>query len=116
MIHLPKIPTDNIVRSVSGLPIMPFFPIVLHKIQAWKAHLASTKPWTGVKQANDINDIHDSLQVAEVADMPGLENHYWLDAWFLQEAVDSVQEYVQRHPNTVHGWTKLGFRVSEGSG
>ncbi|KAF5352385.1 hypothetical protein D9756_005807 [Leucocoprinus leucothites] len=109
MIHLPRIHIDRIVWSESGLPIMPLFPIILHKIQAWKAHLASTKPWAGVKQANDINDIKDLLRAAEKANV-SLGSQNWLDPWFLEEAVEGVREYIQQYLDTADGWVKLGFR------
>ncbi|KAJ3575238.1 hypothetical protein NP233_g1229 [Leucocoprinus birnbaumii] len=108
MIHLPRIPRDRIIWSSSGLPIMPLFPTLMHKIQAWKAHLASTKPWAGVKQANDIHDINDLLRVVEAVDV-NLDNQNWLDAWFLEEAVDGVRMFTQKHPETARGWLKLGF-------
>lgn len=108
MIHLPQIPSDKIIYSDSKLPIMPFFPVVLHKIQAWKAHMASTKPWVTIKQENDISDINDLLAVAATAGQ-NLGNQIWLEQWFLAEAIEGVQEYVESHPETARGWRDLGF-------
>ncbi|KAF9446117.1 hypothetical protein P691DRAFT_804698 [Macrolepiota fuliginosa MF-IS2] len=110
MIHLPRIPQDKIIYTGSKLPIMPFFPVVLHKIQAWKAHLASTKPWATVKQRNDVSDISDLLRMATTTD-ERFENQAWLGKWFLDEALDGVREYIAAHPDTASGWAKLGFEV-----
>lgn len=114
MIHLPRIPNDKITFSDSKLPIMPYFPVVLHKVQAWKAHLVSTKPWAVTKQKNDINDINDLLKGA-MATSQRLQNQTWLEQWFLDEAVEGVQEYIGKHPDTIPGWLKLGFPILKGS-
>lgn len=114
MIHLPRIPDDQITFSDSKLPIMPYFPVILHKLQAWKAHLVSTKPWAVIKQKNDINDINDLLKGA-TATTQRLQNQTWLEQWFLDEAVESVQEYIVKHPDTTPGWLKLGFPISKDS-
>jgi len=114
MIHLPRIPDDRIAHSESNLPIMPYFPVVLHKIQAWKAHLASTKPWATIKQKNDINDINDLLKGASATDQR-LQNQTWLEQWFLDAAFEGVQEYVGEHPDTIPGWLELGFPIPKDS-
>lgn len=108
MIHLPRIPSDKIFYSDSNIPVMPFFPVALHKIQAWKAHLASTKPWAATKQRNDVNDINDLLNVAMTMD-EHLHDQTWLEQWFLDEAVEGVRQYIVEHPDAAPGWAKLGF-------
>ncbi|PPQ79882.1 hypothetical protein CVT25_002938 [Psilocybe cyanescens] len=113
MIHLPTIPPSYIFYSAqTALPIMPFFPILLHKIQAWIAHRASSKESARIKQSNDVQDIRELLALAVSAHKIKLDEQTWLPAWFLQEAVQGVVQYVQEHPETIPLWKESGFPMS----
>ncbi|KDR85592.1 hypothetical protein GALMADRAFT_108875 [Galerina marginata CBS 339.88] len=112
MIHLPPIPHDRIVySSQTSLPVMPFFPILLHKVQAWIAHRDSPKERARIKQSNDVQDIRELLKIAVSAHNVKLGEQTWLPPWFLQEAAEGVSEYITSHPETADSWTKVGFFV-----
>ena len=110
MIHLPYIPPDRIVHSPStGLPVMPFFPVLLHKIQAWLTHRASPKEHARIKQVNDVQDIQELLDIAMASDKVKLEDHLWLPQWFREEAVESIPQFIAAYPETSDSWKGIGF-------
>ncbi|PPQ64282.1 hypothetical protein CVT26_002164 [Gymnopilus dilepis] len=110
MIHLPYIPPDRIVHSPStGLPVMPFFPVLLHKIQAWLTHRASPKEHARIKQVNDVQDIQELLDIAMASDKVKLEDHLWLPQWFREEAVESIPQFTAAYPETSDSWKGIGF-------
>ncbi|KAH9486384.1 hypothetical protein JR316_0000448 [Psilocybe cubensis] len=110
MIHLPPIPPSYIIYSAqTALPTMPFFPTLLHKVQAWLAHRASPKESARIKRSNDEQDISELLDFAVKIHKVKIENHTWLPDWFLQEAIEGVRAYVQEHPETAPMWKEIGF-------
>ncbi|KAF8913244.1 hypothetical protein CPB84DRAFT_532337 [Gymnopilus junonius] len=110
MIHLPFIPHDRIVYSpASGLPVMPFFPILLHKIQARLTHRASPKEHARHKQTNDVQDICELLELATTTHKVKLQDHLWLPEWFIQEAIESIPQYIVSHSETTVFWKCIGF-------
>ncbi|KAF9566892.1 hypothetical protein CPC08DRAFT_59416 [Agrocybe pediades] len=111
LIHLPEIPLERVVCSDTGLPVMPFFPTLLHKVQAWIAHRDSPKEHARIKQSNDVQDIRELLEFAIRDETLHLDEHSWLPSWFLDEAVQSVPQYVAAHPETAPQWAQIGFTV-----
>lgn len=79
MIHLPAIPPSYTVYSAqTALPIIPLFPVLLHKVQAWIAHRASPKESARIKQSNDVQDISELLVLAVKTHKVKLEEQTWL--------------------------------------
>ncbi|KAF4611979.1 hypothetical protein D9613_004127 [Agrocybe pediades] len=87
LIHLPEIPLERI------------------------AHRDSPKEHARIKQSNDVQDIRELLEFAIRDETLHLDEHSWLPSWFLDEAVQSVPQYVAAHPETAPQWAQIGFTV-----
>ncbi|KAJ7597309.1 hypothetical protein C8J56DRAFT_1041515 [Mycena floridula] len=116
MIDLPPIRPDHLENSpfLSELPVMPFLPALLHKVLAWKAHGNVGTEHGRFKQANDVQDISDMLQLAWktsrdswIQEARRLE----LPIWFLDLAEHAVKEFlnVSDNEHLVDSWKHVGF-------
>jgi len=91
---------------------MPFFPILLHKVQAWIAHCDSPKERARIKQSNDVQDIGELLELAVSEHKIHLKDHFWLPSWFLEEALQGVPRYIDAHPESAFFWAQIGFNTT----
>lgn len=66
IMNIPPVPAARIAyrRSRSELPLIPFLPLLLLKLQAWMDHGEADKFYLRVKQYVDVQDIGDLLELA----------------------------------------------------
>ncbi|KAF7292059.1 Helicase ATP-binding domain-containing protein [Mycena indigotica] len=101
-------------KQRSDLPLMPFLPLLLLKLQAWQDHGEASKTYLQLKQYTDVRDIGEMLEIAgsKYAGLDvGGEDGKWLPATFVRDAKRRVRLYVRSHPETAERWAELGFRV-----
>ncbi|KAJ7754185.1 hypothetical protein DFH07DRAFT_886418 [Mycena maculata] len=114
IMNIPSVPIPRIAyrRSRSDLPLMPFLPLLLLKLQAWMDHRESPKIYFRTKQVVDARDIEDLLELA--VSKYGIDlkkDGKWLPDSFIQAAVKRVKAYVKRFPDSAGNWQEIGFRV-----
>lgn len=114
IMNIPDVPIPRIVcrRRVSELPLMPFLPLLLLKLQAWMDHCAAEKYYLRAKQYVDVRDINDLLELAvSEYGVDVAKDGKWLPESFMSAAKKRVRAYVQKFPDSAQNWRGLGFRV-----
>lgn len=114
IMNIPSVPIPRIAyrRSRSDLPLMPFLPLLLLKLQAWMDHREADKLYLRMKQHVDVQDINALLELA--VSKYGIDlkkNGKWLPDSFVQAAVKRVRAYVRLFPDSAGQWKEIGFRV-----
>ncbi|KAJ7472910.1 hypothetical protein B0H11DRAFT_1843937 [Mycena galericulata] len=114
IMNIPSVPIPRIAyrRSRSDLPLMPFLPLLLLKLQAWMDHGEAEKFYLRIKQHVDARDITDLLELA--VSKYGIDlkkDGKWLPDSFVQAAVKRVKAYVKCFPESAGRWKEIGFRV-----
>ncbi|KAL0957903.1 hypothetical protein HGRIS_000084 [Hohenbuehelia grisea] len=100
IMDIPPVPTSRFVyRTPSDIPIMPFMPLLLLKLQAWTHHRMALKQYLVDKQHVDVRDIEQLLRIG--AQMGGsVESESWLPASFVSVARTRVEGFVAKFPDT----------------
>ena len=113
IMNIPSVPTEAIVHR-SGLPLMPFLPLLLLKLQAWEDHGASPKYYMRQKQPTDVRDIDELLRIA-VRDTTIKINKAtaWIPDSFILEGQRRVTKYVGLYPASASSWTRIGFETKK---
>ncbi|KAJ6450364.1 hypothetical protein C8R45DRAFT_1224099 [Mycena sanguinolenta] len=114
IMNIPAVPVPRIAyrKRRSDLPLMPFLPLLLLKLQAWMDHRAEVKPYLHAKQYVDVRDIGELLELAtEKYDVNIKLDAKWLPESFLRAAVARVKAYVKCFPDSAEQWRSIGFRV-----
>ncbi|KAF7338884.1 Helicase ATP-binding domain-containing protein [Mycena sanguinolenta] len=114
IMNIPAVPIPRIAyrKSCSDLPLMPFLPLLLLKLQAWMDHRAEAKLYLRQKQHVDVRDIGELLELAvEKYDVNIKQDTKWLPESFLKAAVARVKAYVKCFPDSAEHWRDIGFRV-----
>ncbi|KAJ7719285.1 hypothetical protein B0H16DRAFT_1700315 [Mycena metata] len=114
IMNIPAVPIPRIAyrKSRSDLPLMPFLPLLLLKLQAWQDHGEADKLYLRAKQHVDVRDIDELLELA--VSKYGIDlkkDGKWLPESFLKAAVKRVKAYVRRFPESAENWSTIGFRV-----
>ncbi|KAJ7737764.1 hypothetical protein B0H16DRAFT_1695046 [Mycena metata] len=114
IMNIPAVPIPRIAyrKSRSDLPLMPFLPLLLLKLQAWQDHGEADKLYLQAKQHVDVRDIDELLELA--VSKYGIDlkkDGKWLPESFLKAAVRRVKAYVRRFPESAENWSAIGFRV-----
>ncbi|KAJ7602062.1 hypothetical protein FB45DRAFT_741569 [Roridomyces roridus] len=114
IMNIPTVPVPRIVfkRSRSDLPLMPFLPLLLLKLQAWADHKTADKEYLRVKQHVDVRDVTSLLELAvEEYGVELKEDGKWLPESFVTAARQRVRAYVRYFPESAESWREIGFRV-----
>lgn len=111
--NIPSVPDDRIIfkSSASDIPLMPFLPLLLLKVQAWEDHGNSPRLYFRQKQPTDVCDINQLLNLA-LSDQPKFRvrlEKEWLPEDFLKEGNRRVRAYIKAYPTTRRHWKFLGF-------
>ncbi|KAJ6627710.1 hypothetical protein B0H10DRAFT_1779135 [Mycena sp. CBHHK59/15] len=114
IMNIPAVPVPRIAvrRSVSNLPLMPFLPLLLLKLQAWMDHREADKFYLRQKQHVDVRDIGDLLELA--VSKYGVElrkDGKWLPESFITAGMKRVKIYALNFPDSAELWKEIGFRV-----
>ncbi|KAJ7258379.1 hypothetical protein B0H12DRAFT_1049034 [Mycena haematopus] len=114
IMNIPPVPLPRVTyrKSRSDLPLMPFLPLLLLKLQAWMDHRAAAKFYLWEKQHVDVRDIDELLELAvEKYDVNIKQDTKWLPESFLKAAVTRVKAYVKSFPDSAEHWRDIGFSV-----
>ncbi|KAJ6509829.1 hypothetical protein DFH09DRAFT_1257981 [Mycena vulgaris] len=114
IMNIPSVPVPRIAyrRSRSELPLMPFLPLLLLKLQAWMDHREAEKYYLRAKQYVDVQDIDDLLELAvSKYDVDLKRNGKWLPDSFVKAAAKRVKSYVRHFPESAEHWRDIGFSV-----
>ncbi|KAK7059922.1 helicase ATP-binding domain-containing protein [Favolaschia claudopus] len=112
--NIPLVPTRRIAykKDRSDLPLMPFLPLLLLKLQAWQDHQNADKMYLREKQHVDVRDIDELLELAiEKYDVDFKRDGQWLLETFVNTAAARVRVYVRHFPTSAESWRSIGFRV-----
>ncbi|KAK0493841.1 hypothetical protein EDD18DRAFT_1178113 [Armillaria luteobubalina] len=111
IMNIPPAPPESIVHrrhpsDYQTLPLMPFIPLLLLKLQAWMDHGESTKDYMRAKQPTDVKDIIELLNIFVTAGNLG-ELGSWIPESFLKADRDRRREFVKLYPHTAKHWSRV---------
>ncbi|KIL64856.1 hypothetical protein M378DRAFT_178612 [Amanita muscaria Koide BX008] len=109
LLGIPRIPSNAISFYHCNIPVMPFLPLLILKVQGWRDHRVSRKPWYRKKMPQDKGDIERLLSMVDDGD--DLRNYMWLEKWFMKNANKLVKAYVCKFPESSETWRSIGFDV-----
>ncbi|KAG7440707.1 uncharacterized protein BT62DRAFT_975636 [Guyanagaster necrorhizus] len=117
IMNIPPVPSDSIVHRRHSynhhtFPVMPFIPLLLLKLQAWKDHGESTKYYMNAKQPTDVRDITELLNIYVTAGNLG-ELGNWVPESFLKAGRSRRREFVRLYPHTANNWRRIKQRHEE---
>jgi hypothetical protein len=114
ILGIPRVPARQIVYQdpFPDIPVMPFLALLLLKLRGWTDHRVDTRQYMLDKVSVDEEDIEDLLSLAVEEYEVHLEEEKWMPAWFVQEAEERVQEYIEEFPDSAESWNEIGFEVS----
>ncbi|KAJ6529228.1 hypothetical protein B0H19DRAFT_1214535 [Mycena capillaripes] len=114
IMNIPAVPVPRIAyrKSRSDLPLMPFLPLLLLKLQAWMDHREADKLYLRAKQHVDVRDIGELLELAVGKYNVDLkQDGKWLPESFVRAAATRVKAYVRSFPDSAELWRDIGFGV-----
>ncbi|KAK0191828.1 hypothetical protein F5146DRAFT_482818 [Armillaria mellea] len=116
IMNIPPVPPESIVyrrhpSDYQTLPLMPFIPLLLLKLQAWMDHGESTKYYMQAKQPTDVRDITELLNIFVTAGDLG-ELGSWIPQSFLKAGRSRQREFVRLYPHTAKNWGKIKQRYA----
>ncbi|KAG5653857.1 hypothetical protein H0H81_009936 [Sphagnurus paluster] len=112
LLSIPDIPPENVVRvdQFQDIPVTPLLPLLLLKLRGWTDHMEDPRRWMQEKASVDEEDIDELLELAvDDYDVHLDDESDWLPNWFIEEARERVDEYVQAWPDSEDYWSQLGF-------
>jgi hypothetical protein len=83
--NIPRIPSERI-EHINGLPVMPFIPLLLLKMQAWEDHGEAAQLHLRLKQYDDVRDIKELLRI-QVAKERTKSHVGWLAEDFVNKGI-----------------------------
>ncbi|KAK0215415.1 hypothetical protein IW262DRAFT_1277770 [Armillaria fumosa] len=118
IMNIPPVPSESIVHrrhpsDYQTLPLMPFIPLLLLKLQAWMDHGESTKYYMQAKQPTDVRDITELLNIFVTAGNLG-ELGSWIPESFLKAGRSRRREFVKLYPHTARHWNRVKQRHTQG--
>ncbi|KAF7323729.1 hypothetical protein MKEN_00593800 [Mycena kentingensis (nom. inval.)] len=115
ILNIPDVPSSRIVHSAKELPLMPFFPLLLLKLQGWQDHGESDKDYMRAKQPTDVRDVVQMLGLAatKYTKQTVASEESWLPEEFMAAAKRRVKLFVESHPETASYWRLLGPLLQE---
>ncbi|KAI0321527.1 hypothetical protein OF83DRAFT_1020137, partial [Amylostereum chailletii] len=111
IMDIPWVPASRSVWFQNKtLPSMPFFPLLLLKLQAWDDHRNASfrRPDLREKQHVDVQDI-DQLLVIAARKGVHRKDSGWLPATFISEGERRVRSYTIAYPASLRPWAAIGF-------
>ncbi|KAK2464620.1 hypothetical protein APHAL10511_003313 [Amanita phalloides] len=108
LLNIPPIPPD-LVEVRDDLPVMPFLPLLLLKVQGWVDHMKDNRSHMKKKIPEDFRDIDGLLGM--VNDTHCLTANGWLPATFIDIECEHVKTFVAEREYTKEKWKAIGFDV-----
>jgi len=109
VLNIPYISPDRIVH-IDGLPVLPFIPLLLLKLQGWSDHRASAREDMRQKQYIDIRDLQQLLTIAAQKGENVGDVDQWLPASFMFAGRERIRRFVETYRQP-EGWERIGFSV-----
>jgi len=94
-----------------SIPVMPFIPVLLLKLQGWDDHRMSRRMDLQAKQHVDVGDIHELLRTAARDRKIHLRNESWLPMSFLAAGEWRVANFIVAHPDSTIYWKHIGMVI-----
>lgn len=114
IMNIPSVPSSRILRSSDGLPVLPFFVLLMLKVQGWSDHRKSDRSDYRAKQHQDVQDIGELLSIGKQRKEDWRKASGWVPQEFSQHGCALISEYVAARGGKA-SWEELGFEfVSEG--
>ncbi|THH23113.1 hypothetical protein EUX98_g8064 [Antrodiella citrinella] len=110
IMSIPLLSTTAIVR-IDGLPALPFFALLMLKVQGWSDHRKSDRSDYRLKQYQDVNDIDELLVIGQQGGKKFLSEVGQLPKDFLDVGYRLLGEYVTARGGHA-SWEVLGFEFS----
>ncbi|KXN87792.1 hypothetical protein AN958_08108 [Leucoagaricus sp. SymC.cos] len=113
---IPPSPPNNHITTISGIPLVPFSLLLLHKLQGWDDHCVAPEPHKQRKQAQDAADVRRLMAMGKM--MKELQlSQPWADSElfceeFQQLTKERVKKYCLEFPDRAVGWQMLGFETA----
>lgn len=110
-LNIPTIPLERIMHK-EAIPLMPFFALLLMKLQGWKDRRDLPAANYGQKQIEDVADMKKMLLLATEE---GADYHLadplerWMPEWFVRQAEQRIVEFLGAVPESLGQWRAMGF-------
>ncbi|KAF8633077.1 hypothetical protein AX15_001525 [Amanita polypyramis BW_CC] len=108
LLNIPQIPL-HLIETRNDLPITPFLPLLLMKVQGWYDHVNDERIHVRLKVPEDFRDIDELL--AMVKEDHRLDTNEWFPAEFVDCARMHVNAFVAEREDTRRYWKAIGFDV-----
>ncbi|KAG6853415.1 hypothetical protein C0991_004583 [Blastosporella zonata] len=110
LLSIPNIPANKIsfIEPFQDIPVVPFFALLLLKLRGWTDHRVDDRRHMRDKVKVDERDIDELLELSKKY-QPHVDKEEWLPTWFMHEARERVYEYMQKRPESIESWIKMGF-------
>ncbi|KAL0578771.1 hypothetical protein V5O48_003224 [Marasmius crinis-equi] len=112
-LNIPVIPRDEVeyIDPYGDIPVMPFIPLLLMKLQGWIDHREAVESHKRAKVPRDVTDLFQLLRLAVDSYEFDLSHADWLPYHFLETAGERVEVFVEKHPESTTYWREIGFDI-----
>ncbi|KAF5352339.1 hypothetical protein D9756_006304 [Leucocoprinus leucothites] len=110
---LSPLSSQSYITTISGIPLVPFSLLLLHKLQGWSDHIASTEEHKRRKHVQDAADVRRLLAMEEKIEevkrtRPWNDSELFCEE-FRELTKKRVKEYCEAFPKRAEAWELLGF-------
>ncbi|TFK64119.1 hypothetical protein BDN72DRAFT_846874 [Pluteus cervinus] len=111
VMNIPSVPSQLFVQT-AGLPLMPFLPLLLLKLQAWEDHGNSSKPHLQRKQTTDVTDLISLTDLIkqrrfEKEELKAKGDWTWTGTVLLSESVGRIARFKSTYSTTENAWKQI---------
>jgi hypothetical protein len=132
LLDIPSVPEDAVVKrpksdsesESSGLPLMPFYPLLMLKLRGWDVRRTGSSRRRFSRYHNDGGDPDkkkaetDAQDILEMLDIATRDSSVeidrdvpWVSEAFRAASMNRVETYVRLFPTSAKIWAKLGFKT-----
>ncbi|PFH44833.1 hypothetical protein AMATHDRAFT_165893 [Amanita thiersii Skay4041] len=109
-LYIPNVPR-NLINTITEIPVMPFLPLLLLKLQGWDDHHKADEARLRKKIPQDETDVINLLTMAGGDSGNRLRSNRWLPSSFVKLAQGRAKKFVDEFPLTKMSWAYIGFKV-----
>lgn len=110
-----NVSSHNHLATITGIPLIPFSLLLLHKLQGWADHRSSLEAHKKRKEVQDAADVRRLLEmggmVGDLARIKPWTNPELFCEEFQQLTKERVKEYCRVFPGRAISWRRLGFET-----
>ncbi|EKM84411.1 hypothetical protein AGABI1DRAFT_32924 [Agaricus bisporus var. burnettii JB137-S8] len=108
-------PNPSQIVTISGIPLVPFSLLLLHKLQGWSDHRSAPEQFKRHKQHQDAADIRKLLAMSNLV-KPLQQIRPWTDNELFSPEFqvltrERVKEYCKEFPMRAESWKLLGLET-----